>query len=100
MELAELIAGLERASRPDPVLDDAIHELMPKPKVVVPLRYTASIDDALSMFESMPRGLHLYRNTAPDMGSRDWVVSHTSPTMRVAARSWPLAICIAALKAR
>ena len=59
--------------------------------------YTASVDAAFSLFGgNLPRGVQIYRNSAPDMGGRDWGVSPP----RTIARSWPLAICMAALKHR
>lgn len=114
----DLIERLEKATGPDRELDAEIWMTLnpswrdyPRTEAggwITPLAmsapaspYTDSIDFALTLFPTeMPRGLHLYMNTAPDMGGRDWVVSHQSPTTRVAARSWPLALCIAALRAR
>ncbi|HWV44164.1 hypothetical protein [Pseudorhodoplanes sp.] len=102
--MKDLIERLERATGPDAYLElDIANHVAPDGywSVLTAPRYTESIDAALKLFEhGLPRGLHLYRNTAPDMGGKDWVVSHQSPTTRVAARSWPLALCIAALKAR
>lgn len=59
--------------------------------------YTASLDAALRLFgHHVPRGLTLSRSSNPDMGGRDWIVS--SVGKRVAARSWPIAICLLALQ--
>lgn len=61
------------------------------------LSYTTSLDDAMTLADDL-RGLMLYRATQPDMGGKDWGLS--SGSIRIRARSWPFAICIAALKAR
>lgn len=103
----ELIERLKKATGPDPELDAAIdrwqHRISGLPgRILMPwgtTRFTESIDAAMSLFKGqLPRGLHLYQNSAPDMGGKDWVVSGQSPTIRVAARSWPLALCIMAVK--
>lgn len=62
-----------------------------------PPNYTSSIDAALTLFKRMRRGLNLYRLTQPDMGGKEYAVSYQGPFIRVASRSWPLALCIAYL---
>lgn len=61
-----------------------------------PHYYTGSIDAALTLYGKHPRGLHLYQSSNPDMGGKDWCVSHSGS--RSAARSWPLAICLDAVR--
>ncbi len=50
----ELIAALGKATGRDDYLDQCIHDLMPEPKVIIPPRYTASIDAAMTLYKQVP----------------------------------------------
>ena len=96
MTREKLIAWLEAATRQDRAIDGAVHDMMPKPKVVEPLRYTSSIDAALTL---VPAGWHVshaywgasraHFNLTKEMGV---FAEGRAPTPA-------LALCIAALKA-
>ena len=101
----DLAKRCEQIDGPNRELDESIHDLMPVPKVVVPLSYTRSIDDALMIVpegwtwghlqrkDRQPEFAALLRPTTP--GSDFW----TGYVLGV-AKSPALAMCAAALRAR
>ena len=107
--LTALIERLEKATGPDRKIDDALHELTPKPRVVEPLKYTRSIDAALTLVPAGFRWLVRNHNGKPTPGGdgagalafanvyRDEDEDETD------YHSWgkqpAIALCIAALKA-
>lgn len=104
--MQELIERLEKATGPNFALEQDIWcEVFAPDAVAIDLNfkpppYTASIDAALTLFgDHPPRGFMLSRRSNPDMGGKDYLVSG-SGRLHCAARSWPLAICIAALRHR
>jgi hypothetical protein len=104
-ELLALAERCEKATGRDGSIDRAIFEILYPEKfrsqeetlAVRAPAYTASIDAAMTLAEGL-RGLSLNRRSNPDMGGKDWIVSAGSN--RSAARSWPLALCAVALRAR
>jgi hypothetical protein len=101
-KLTELAALCEAATASDREMDAMIHFVI-KDGIGVGYAsdapaFTASLDAALTLSDNFLRGLSLHQRPNPDMGGRDWIASAGS--YRAAARSWPLAVCAAALRAR
>jgi hypothetical protein len=98
-KLIELAKDCEAATGPDREIDTLIGYAVDLPTEDAQLpHYTASLDAALTLSDNFLRGLSLHQRPNPDMGGRDWIAS--AAPYRAAARSWPLAVCAAALRAR
>jgi hypothetical protein len=102
----DLIERLSAATGKDPELDTLIHEAIHGPlgKLERPQRYTASLDAAMTL---VPDGWWCEAHIRPDApGVVLWqfpLPCQRVPAERpyqIAGRTAPLALCIAALKAR
>jgi hypothetical protein len=99
--MQELIERLESATGPDREIDDAIHELQPMPKVVESLRYTRSIDDALTLVPEgwgarvTTKNVHEAMVFSPDGGPL-----FATSNICAGGATPAIAICTAALRAR
>lgn len=112
----EIISGLKSLSKSYKQLDGHIFKFLNKNEVFEdfdgvlymqdkndkiayesPPDYTSSIDTALKLFNELPRDLHLYLRSQPDMGSNNYCVSCSYPRITVSARSWPIALSVVAL---
>lgn len=105
--MSDLIERLEAATGPLFVLDEEIHALLPVPKLIIPPAYTASIDAALTLVPEGWEGVSLDQGWRCDKGpggaSAYLAEKQYGDCLRTRAEhdsSMPLAICIAALKAR
>ncbi len=92
MNLPYLISRAATATGKDAELDDAVHEIAPKPKVVVPLRYTYSVDDALSLLPSTACNHQLVSfcgHGRADMpqGSRCWAFTFSDTKLLMGRRA-------------
>ncbi len=76
--------------------NDAVHTLMSEPKVVVPLNYGASLDAAMTL---VPEGWSREVFDA-DNGDALCRFDRGDHDIDVRAKTWPLALCAAALRAR
>ena len=101
--LAALIAKLEAATEGSRELDAEIHDLQPKPKVVVPLDYTRGLDAALTLvpegwtaWELRSRGAKTRFSAEISRLEFKWIEMVSNGTSVTPA----LALCIAALRAR
>lgn len=80
-------------------IENVIHDIMPEPKVVQPLKYCSSLDAALSL---VPEGWHAIIHARPDYPGVE-LFEFPLPCRKVPlvhADTPALALCAAALRAR
>ena len=105
--MKDLIARLEALNGPNFAMEEALHALVPPPKVSLPLNYTSRVDEALTL---VPKGKYwsVWTSAVWEGGK------HYAARIFISGGGWvedtelgtgngptaAIAICIAALRAR